>query len=123
MSQYEYKVVPAPKRANKARGIRGQDARFSQTLEELLNDMALYGWEYIRADTMTVETGGLLRGSKSQQKTMLIFRRNSAPQDSQPLVSEVHIAAPAGETGSALRASKERPEPSINAPRASRDEV
>ena len=122
MPQFEYKVVPAPKRANKARGIRGQDARFSQTLEEILNDMATDGWEYIRADSMTVESGGMLRGSKSQQKTMLIFRRTSPLAESQPLVSEVHYTAPEPEAGPSLRATSDRPEPRMNSPRASRDD-
>ena len=41
---YEYRVIPAPRRAPRARGLSCED-RFAQSLANLMNDMGSEGWD------------------------------------------------------------------------------
>ncbi|WOI55301.1 DUF4177 domain-containing protein [Palleronia sp. LCG004] len=76
MSYYEYRVVPAPKDAPKAKGVKGIAARFSQGMEAALNAEGLDRWEYQRSETMQAETKrGLFRKTVVEPVTVLIFRR------------------------------------------------
>mgnify|MGYP001800884646 CR=1 FL=1 len=78
MSQWEYKVVPAPTKGTKARGVKGPEGRFAHALETLMNDMGRDGWEYQRADTLpSVERSGLT-GSTTEWRNVLVFRRTAA---------------------------------------------
>jgi hypothetical protein len=52
MPRYEYKVVPAPSKGLKGKGVRGAEARFSSAVQELINGIAGYGWEYQRAEML-----------------------------------------------------------------------
>jgi hypothetical protein len=75
MPRYEYKVVPAPTKGIKGKGVRGSEARFSHAIQELMNGMAGYGWEYQRAETLpSVERSGLT-GSTTEWRNVLVFRR------------------------------------------------
>ena len=74
MPRYEYKVVPAPHRFRRIKGVRGPEARFAMTVEELINETAGDGWDYVRADTMPCEHRGWLR-RRVEEHTVLIFRR------------------------------------------------
>lgn len=75
MPRYEYKVVPAPSKGTKAKGVRGAEARFSNALQELMNGLAGDGWEYQRAETLpSVERAGLT-GSTTEWRNVLVFRR------------------------------------------------
>lgn len=77
MPRYEYKVVPAPNRGVKAKGIKGPEGRFSHGLEELMNGLAADGWEYQRAETLpSVERAGLT-GTTTEWRNVLVFRRPS----------------------------------------------
>lgn len=40
MIRYEYKVVPAPSKGIKGKGVRGAESRFSFALQELMNGMS-----------------------------------------------------------------------------------
>lgn len=51
----EYKVIPAPRRGEKARGAKTTEDRFALALTELLNAMAAEGWDYLRAETLPVD--------------------------------------------------------------------
>lgn len=75
MMAYEYKVVAAPKKPQRARGVKGTEARFAHTLEELMNTLGAEGWEYQRADTLPCETGNGLTGRTSSFQNVLVFRR------------------------------------------------
>ncbi|NIZ09166.1 DUF4177 domain-containing protein [Pseudooceanicola sp. HF7] len=75
MSRYEYKVVPAPTKAPKARGVKTSEGRFALTLEELMNEMAAKGWEYQRAEMLPQEERSGLTGSTTTYRNVLIFRR------------------------------------------------
>jgi len=75
MSGFEYKVVPAPERGLKAKGIKGTPARFAHALETVMNEMGAEGWEYQRTDTLPVQERQGLRGTSTSFQNMLVFRR------------------------------------------------
>lgn len=91
MSQYEYKVVPAPAKGVRARGVKGTEARFAHALTTLMNEMARDGWEYLRADTLPCEERQGLTGKSTSFQNMLVFRR--AAED-RPALAEPVAAAP-----------------------------
>lgn len=75
MQHYEYRVVAAPTRGLKAKGIRSNEARFAHAIEEMMNSMAQDGWEYQRAETLpSVERSGLT-STTTTWRNMLVFRR------------------------------------------------
>jgi len=75
MVRYEYKVVPAPTKGVKVKGVKTGEERFAHALMDLMNDMGKKGWEYHRADTLpTNERSGLV-GRTTKYQNMLIFRR------------------------------------------------
>ena len=75
MPQYEYKVVPAPKRGLKARGVKGSEARFAHALQTVMNAEGADGWEYQRTDTLPCEERQGLTGRTTVFQNMLVFRR------------------------------------------------
>lgn len=75
MSRYEYKIVPAPNRGLKGKGIKGPEARFANALEGKMNELAAEGWEYQRAETLpSVERSGLA-STTTEWRNVLVFRR------------------------------------------------
>ncbi|MEP5732447.1 MAG: hypothetical protein ABJL67_24115 [Sulfitobacter sp.] len=75
MPRYEYKVVPAPTKGLKAKGVKGAEARFSHAIQELMNGLAGYGWEYQRAETLpSIERAGLT-STTTEWRNVLVFRR------------------------------------------------
>lgn len=75
MQRYEFKVVPAPRRGEKARGIKTTEERFAYTLTQVLNEMGREGWDYVRADVLPCDERVGLTGSKTSFQNMLVFRR------------------------------------------------
>lgn len=75
MSSYEYKVVPAPVKGKRARGVQGAEGRFAHSLETLMNEMAAEGWEYQRAETLPSEEKSGLTSTQTVFRNVLIFRR------------------------------------------------
>ncbi|WOI33608.1 DUF4177 domain-containing protein [Tritonibacter scottomollicae] len=75
MQNYEYKVVPAPNRGKKARGVKTPEARFANGIEGVLNEMAAEGWEYQRAEMLPSEERSGLTGTKTTWRNLLVFRR------------------------------------------------
>ena len=55
MTYYDYKVVPAPRRAKKVKGVHGAEELFALTLTEAINELARQGWEYVRAEHLPAE--------------------------------------------------------------------
>ena len=47
MPRYEYKVVPAPTKGTKAKGVKTPHGRFANSIEGSLNMLAAEGWEYL----------------------------------------------------------------------------
>ena len=75
MQRFEYKVIPAPKRGKKVKGVKSSEDRFAHTLMELMNDLAQDGWAYQRTDTLPVETRSGLASRTLIDQTVLVFRR------------------------------------------------
>lgn len=73
--KYEYKVIPAPARGQKAKGIKGPEGRFANALEIEMNRLGAEGWEYLRADTLPNEERSGLTGSSTNYRSVLVFRR------------------------------------------------
>ena len=75
MIKFEYKVIPAPLRGLKGKGVKGADGRFANVLEAAMNDMAAQGWEYQRAETLPSEERSGLTSKTTVFRNVLIFRR------------------------------------------------
>lgn len=86
MHRYEYKVVPAPKKGTKAKGVKTPEGRFATSIEQLLNVMGADGWEYQRAELLPSEERSGLTGSTTQWRNVLVFRR---PAESELSTEEV----------------------------------
>lgn len=89
MQRYEYKVIPAPTKGLKAKGIKGPDGRFARAVETTLNEMGNAGWTYLRADILPSEERQGFTSSTTVYRTLLVFQR---PLDDAPTPS---IAEPA----------------------------
>ncbi|MGB3277722.1 MAG: DUF4177 domain-containing protein [Pseudorhodobacter sp.] len=76
MKCFEYQVIPAPKKGEKAKGAKTTSDRFALALTNLMNRMGAEGWEYVRADTLPCEERVGLTGSKTAFQNMLVFRRD-----------------------------------------------
>ncbi|WP_299826886.1 DUF4177 domain-containing protein [uncultured Roseobacter sp.] len=75
MPQYQYRVISAPNRGVKAKGIKSPEDRFSHALEDVMNQMAAEGWEYQRAETLpSVERSGLA-STTTNWRNVLVFRK------------------------------------------------
>jgi hypothetical protein len=75
MQRYEYRVVPAPARAEKLRGVRSTEDRFAQTLAALINAQARDGWEFQRAETLPSEEKVGFTKRRTVYLNLLVFRR------------------------------------------------
>lgn len=72
---YEYRVIPAPVKGTRAKGVKTAQDRFALSLQETMNAMAADGWEFQRAETLPSEERSGLTGSKTVYHNMLVFRR------------------------------------------------
>ncbi|MDX8348382.1 DUF4177 domain-containing protein [Cognatiyoonia sp. IB215446] len=95
---YEYKVVPAPTRGLKAKGVKTAEDRFAHALATEMNTLAADGWEYLRADTLPSEQREGLMGKTTVYQNMLVFRRvkevTAAPAPKPVLKAEPPVAKP-----------------------------
>ena len=118
MPRYEYKIVPAPAKGLKGKGVKGAEARFAHALEQLMNEMANDGWEYQRAETLpSIERAGLT-GSTTEWRNVLVFRR-LRESDAEAFAPELlpPPAAPVVKTPQADSAPVEQPaEPPVKKP-------
>jgi len=107
MAIYEYKVIPAPVKGLKARGIRSPEARFAHALATAMNTLGAEGWTYLRADTLPAEERSGLTKTRTVYHNMLVFRRElekadklqelSQPAAPQPTPLELAFMSPQGE--------------------------
>ncbi|MDC0736954.1 DUF4177 domain-containing protein [Cognatishimia sp. SS12] len=88
MDLYEYKVVPAPSKGRKARGVKKPEARFAYALETLMNDLAADRWEFWRSETLPSEERSGLRSTTTVFRSVMVFRRLK-----EALVAEVPVVA------------------------------
>lgn len=75
MQRFQYKVIPAPRRGEKAKGAKSTEDRFAVALTSLMNQMGAEGWEYVRADTLPCDERAGLTGVKTSYQALLVFRR------------------------------------------------
>lgn len=73
---YQYRVIPAPTKGQKAKGVKTAEDRFAFAMSELLNEMAAEGWEYQRAETLPSEERKGLTGKTTTFRNILVFRRS-----------------------------------------------
>jgi hypothetical protein len=72
---FEYRVVPAPKRLKKLRGATTEEA-FATMLTEAINAEARRGWEYVGSETLAAQgPRSLFRRAVVVEETVLVFRR------------------------------------------------
>jgi hypothetical protein len=101
MPFYEYKVVPAPEKAPKVRGLKGP-AKFAHALETLMNGLAQDGWEYVRAETLPDEERRGLTGRVEVVRNVLVFRRELYFEDARDTGSPEVAEAPAEPRGAVV---------------------
>lgn len=98
MDQFEYKVVPAPTKGRKARGLRRPEEKFAHSIEEIMNEMAGDGWEYQRSETLPHEERTGLTGTSTTFRSLLVFRRPKdalqTPEDFEKDLSAIVPQAP-----------------------------
>lgn len=111
MTQYTYKIVPAPAKAPKASGVKGTEARFARGLEVALNALAADGWEYLRADTLPSQERAGLTGTRTVNRSVLVFRRPAEARSPAPAPQAIPQTVPEAEPGlpRALFARREPP--------------
>ena len=100
MSNYEYRVVAAPRKGKSGKGVKGGPAKFANAISGLMNEMAQDGWEYLRADTLPCEERQGLTSKTVKYHSMLVFRRGLADEaepEEEPLALEHHEPEPKSE--------------------------
>ena len=79
MQIYEYKVIPAPNRSKRVKGVKGRAGRFAAVLSETMNEQATEGWEYLRSESLPVEEKpNFFKSRVKTYQTVLIFRRKTS---------------------------------------------
>ena len=81
MPEFEYKVVPAPVKGVKGKGLRTSSARFANALSILMNKMGSEGWEYQRAETLPCEERSGIAGKSTAYLNVLVFRKQIDDND------------------------------------------
>lgn len=74
---YEYKVIPAPQRTVKVKGLKTTAERFAHLLEEAVNAEAGEGWEFVGAETLPCEERKGFTGTAKSFQSVLVFRRST----------------------------------------------
>ena len=72
---YEYKCVAAPEKAKRHRDARTKTERAALALQDLINEHAVDGWDFVRTDLVPISEGGWLGRSQEVHRAVLIFRR------------------------------------------------
>lgn len=91
MGNFEYKVIAAPEKGLKVKGVKSPADRFALALSERMNEMAADGWDYLRTDTLPSTERSGLTSTQTVYRNVMVFRR---PADSQkaataPIIQEI----------------------------------
>lgn len=90
MGKYEYKVLPTPRRAKRAKGVKGEPARFAHALTDVMNLEAAEGWEFFKSETLPMESkSGMFKGLTETFQSVLIFRRSLEDDDQGEILSVI----------------------------------
>lgn len=81
---FEYTVIAAPTRGEKARHAKTPGDRYALALGAELNRMARDGWDYVRAEVLPSEERSGLTGRSTVYHNLLVFRRPLAPAPADP---------------------------------------
>lgn len=74
--EFEYKVIPAPVKGKKADGMRKAEEKFAYAIQEVMNEQAKDGWEFIRSETLpNTERTGITKRTTTE-RSLLVFRRD-----------------------------------------------
>lgn len=96
MAEFKYKTVAAPRRAKKARGVKGADAQLAHNMGEIISREAADGWEYLRTDSLPVEEGGgMFSRGQVTWRAVLVFRRPVQTQEQAAQAQEFEPRDPA----------------------------
>lgn len=77
MTQFEYKVIPTPRRPRRAKGVKGVPAQFANVLTEAINAEAADGWEFYKTETLPMEARpSLFRAPVESFQSVMVFRRD-----------------------------------------------
>lgn len=108
---YDYKVIPAPARTQKIKGLKTTPERFARLLSETLNQLAAEGWEYLRAETLPCEERKGFTGVRTTSQTVLILRRpqQSAETAQRPALSVAALRTEPPHLAPSLRAERDVP--------------
>lgn len=73
---FEYKLLPVPTPAKKAKGRKTMPERMGHAISELLNEQAQNNWEFSRQESFsTEEKSGLMGKEKHVECRYMVFRR------------------------------------------------
>lgn len=125
MAGFEYKVINAPRKPGKARGVKGFDDKYAHTLSELMNEMATDGWQYSRAESIPVdEKSGMMGKVTEKYLTLLIFQRAlpDAEQEPEPIPTFLRSNETAS-SESTPEPTTERREPTLSPVTATTDDT
>ncbi len=88
----EYKCIAAPEEA-KRRGCKRSE-RLALNMQDIINDQAAEGWQYLRTDTVPIrERRGFFGGTDTISRSVMVFCRALASNSDQ-----VELSAPGGES-------------------------
>ncbi|MFN4059710.1 MAG: DUF4177 domain-containing protein [Paracoccus hibiscisoli] len=92
--RFEYSVIAAPTKAEKAREARTPTDRYALSLTAALNRMAAEGWEYLRADVLPSEERSGLTGRTTIYHNVLVFRRPQVVDPEVKRLPQPEVEAP-----------------------------
>ena len=117
---FEYKVVTAPTKGVKAKGVKTAEARFALAVEQAINALATDGGEYVRTDVLPSEERQGLTGSVTHWRNLMVFRRvlvdDDAPDDlalpgrAEPMLTASPAVTSAVPEGDGVADASARPE-------------
>ena len=114
--RFEYKVIPAPTKGIKARGVKGSAGRFANGLEAAINELAADNWVYVRAETLPAEEREGLMSKTTVFQNVLVFKRPVSAEDPAPVPVEEVVDDPHEEPASEDALSEESSsEPDVHA--------
>jgi hypothetical protein len=110
---FEYKTVGAPEKGKRQRGARSQSDRCAVAFDEVLQDEAVDGWEYLRTDLLPVtERAGWFGRKHEVHRAVMVFRRSLDPiPNALTTPSGTATSAPADDAFTLRRAPSAKPAP------------
>ena len=99
MAEMEYKTVAAPRRVRKVKGVKGRDELLAYAIGEIIQQQAVEGWRYLRADRFQVEEkSGFFSTRQTVERSVLVFgrelRRSGLSSASKPTAAPAPPPAP-----------------------------